>query len=102
VNFDVLNLGHLEQRLQPPIAEDRILNGTHVRQFLSRGPQVGTFTMQRSHVVSDNALDDGSAQQQPIIIGKRPAYLPKMIFIFLSDHRGRSPPKLDNMSPVDS
>ncbi len=67
MDLDVLDVWHFQQRLQPSVTEDCVLDRMDVRLLLGCRPQVGSLTMERPDVITDDALDDRAAQQQPVI-----------------------------------
>ncbi len=52
-------------------------------------------------MVTDNALDDRAAQQQPVIADQGSAGVAQMIFGFLGDCGRREPTKFDDLRPID-
>ena len=66
VDLDVLHVRHLQEWLQPAVAEHRVLDRRDVRLLLSRRPELSAVPMQGTNMITDNASDDRAAQQQPI------------------------------------
>ena len=62
MDLDVLHVRELEQRLQPAVAEDGILDSGHVGLLLGRGPQLGSPAVQRADMITDDPTDGGPAE----------------------------------------
>ena len=70
VDLDVLHIRQLQQRLQPAVAEDGILDGGDVGLLLGGGPQLGAVAVQRPNMITDHPPDGGPAHQQPVVAGQ--------------------------------
>ena len=70
VDLDVLHVRQLQQRLQPAVAEDGVLDGGDVGLLLGRRPQLGAVAVQSAYMVADHPADGGPAQQQPVVAGQ--------------------------------
>ena len=89
MNLDVLHVRHFEQRLQPAVAEHRILDCSDVRLLLSRRPEFGTAAVQGTNMISNYTANDGAAQQEPVIGPERTTVPSDLLLDLVGDHLGR-------------
>ena len=101
VDLDVLHIRQIEQRLQPPVPEDGVLDRPHVRQLALAGPEVGTVTMERADMIADNAPDGRPPEQPPILSRQRPPRSTGLGLGLVGDRLRRSAPQFDHLRPVD-
>ncbi len=71
VNLDVLSVGDLKQRLEAPVAEDRVLHRLCAGVFHLHRPQRLARRAQALHVVAHHATNDRPSQQAPIGLTER-------------------------------